>query len=194
MQCCMCGGLLLARPYPAHFAVSCASNDSSLDADLPFQCSLRSCREVQNHTMQVADELAGEMRVLALDEFFVTDVADAVILNRLFSRLWELGMVLVSTSNRAPDALYEGGLQRVLFLPFIDRLKVSSSCFAFVNGHDLAGRQHEFSQTLSTPLYVAPRAAKTPVKSLSECHRTGIAASPALTQPALRPLVHGKLL
>lgn len=89
--------------------------------------------------MQVADELAGEMRVLALDEFFVTDVADAVILNRLFSRLWELGLVLVSTSNRAPDALYEGGLQRVLFLPFIDRLKVSAAVL-LVQGHDLAGR------------------------------------------------------
>ena len=42
----------------------------------------------------------------------------------VFSRMWELGVALVSTSNRAPDALYEGGIQRVLFLPFIDRLKV----------------------------------------------------------------------
>lgn len=73
---------------------------------------------------RVADALSRDTKVLALDEFFVTDVADATILHRLFDRLWDSGLVLVATSNRAPDKLYEGGLQRKLFLPFIQRLKV----------------------------------------------------------------------
>ncbi|PSC67543.1 lactation elevated 1 isoform X1 [Micractinium conductrix] len=71
----------------------------------------------------VADEIVDGTRVLCLDEFFVTDVADAMILHRLFARLWDRGLTLVATSNRHPDALYEGGLQRNLFLPFINRLK-----------------------------------------------------------------------
>lgn len=75
---------------------------------------------------RVADEVAAAAHVLCLDELFVTDVADAMILHRLFGRLWDRGVVLVATSNRRPDALYEGGLQRALFMPFIERLK--SAC------------------------------------------------------------------
>ncbi|GAV82329.1 AFG1_ATPase domain-containing protein [Cephalotus follicularis] len=71
----------------------------------------------------VAGEISDEAILLCLDEFMVTDVADALILNRLFRQLFSNGVILVSTSNRAPDNLYEGGLQRDLFLPFISTLK-----------------------------------------------------------------------
>ncbi|XP_045809967.1 AFG1-like ATPase isoform X1 [Trifolium pratense] len=71
----------------------------------------------------VAGEISGDAVLLCLDEFMVTDVADALILNRLFRHLFSKGIILVSTSNRAPDNLYEGGLQRDLFLPFIATLK-----------------------------------------------------------------------
>lgn len=84
----------------------------------------------------VADEFAAKTRILCLDEFQVWDIADAMILGRLLSVLFERGVTLVATSNCAPDDLYPNGLQRDLFLPAIERIKTHCHTFELDSGTD----------------------------------------------------------
>lgn len=84
----------------------------------------------------VAADLFAEANLLCLDEFSVTDIADAMLLGRLFSRLFELGMVVVATSNVDPSRLYEDGLNRALFLPFITLMQQQMDIIALQSPKD----------------------------------------------------------
>ncbi|KQT42889.1 ATPase [Aureimonas sp. Leaf454] len=99
----------------------------------------------------VGASIASEARLLCFDEFTVTDVADAMILSRLFKVLFAEGVVLVATSNVAPDDLYRNGLNRPLFLPFVDDLKQHADVVRLD-----AATDYRMATLGSADLYVTP--------------------------------------
>ncbi|MBS1167017.1 MAG: AFG1-like ATPase [Proteobacteria bacterium] len=99
----------------------------------------------------VARGLADEVRLLCFDEFSVTDIADAMLLGRLFGRLFDLGLMLVATSNVAPDRLYWDGLNRASFLPFVGLLKERCEIIHLKDGAD-----HRLEGLSVADVYLAP--------------------------------------
>jgi cell division protein ZapE len=117
------------------------------------QAALHEARKtgVDDAIKPVAEGIAARTRLLCFDEMQITDIADAMIVGRLFEQLFDRGCVVVTTSNRVPDDLYKDGLNRQLFLPFIalikDRLVV----------HELASdRDHRQDRLSGSTVYFTP--------------------------------------
>jgi cell division protein ZapE len=103
----------------------------------------------------VADAVADGATLLCFDEMQITDITDAMLVGRLFERLFERGVVVVTTSNRAPDELYKEGLNRQLFLPFIALIKDR------VEVHELASAtDHRLDRLAGAPVYHTPLGAE----------------------------------
>ena len=85
---------------------------------------------------RAADKLMSGGRIICFDEMEVRDIADAMIIRRLFLAMWDRGMILVTTSNRPPDSLYLDGLHRDRFLPFISDLNTRLNIHEIASGQD----------------------------------------------------------
>ncbi len=122
-----------------------------------IQAGLHAARQtgVDDAILPVADKVAAEVRVLCFDEMQITDIADAMIVGRLFERLFAAGVVVVTTSNRLPDELYKDGLNRQLFLPFIELLKARMVVWELTSPTDY--RQNLLS---GSPVYFSPADSK----------------------------------
>ena len=130
----------VARKRRTHFHVFMGEVHRLIDAWRKGDAAARKAQFGQHRgddpIPPVADVVAGQARLLCFDEFQVTDIADAMILGRLFTALFDRGVTLVATSNRVPDALYRNGINRQLFLPFIDLLKAQAEVVSVAGEHD----------------------------------------------------------
>ncbi len=109
-------------------------------------------RGVDDAIAPVAADVAASVRLLAFDEMQISDITDAMIVGRLFEALFTAGVVVVTTSNRVPDDLYKDGLNRQLFLPFIEQLKQRMVVWELASPTDYRQDRLTGSPTYFTPL------------------------------------------
>ncbi|MFY0679195.1 MAG: AFG1 family ATPase [Thalassovita sp.] len=100
----------------------------------------------------VAAEVVKDVKVLAFDEMQITDITDAMIVGRLFEILFKAGVVVITTSNRVPDDLYKDGLNRQLFLPFIEELKTHMVVWELISPNDYRQNRLQGAQVYFSPI------------------------------------------
>ena len=117
------------------------------------QAALHEARKtgVDDAIRPVAEKIAEDLRLLSFDEMQITDIADAMIVGRLFQMLFDRGVTVVTTSNRVPDDLYKDGLNRPLFLPFIQLLKDRLDVREIESETDYRQHRLEGAQVYFTP-------------------------------------------
>jgi len=126
----------------------------------------------------VARGLASEAKLLCFDEFHVTDITDAMILARLFEALWvNEGVVVIATSNRSPDTLYENGLNRSRLLPFIDMMSEHFIIHPFDGDLD-----HRLRALTAAPIYHVPMGAKSEAAIAAAWDRLTRGGQPVLSE------------
>lgn len=114
-------------------------------------------RGEQDTVRPVAEAVAAQVRLLCFDEMQITDIADAMIVGRLFEQLFAAGTTVVTTSNRVPDDLYKDGLNRQLFLPFIALLKERMVVRELASERDHRQDRLAGAQVYFTPVDAAAR-------------------------------------
>jgi cell division protein ZapE len=151
------------RKRRAHFHAFMAEVHADIDAWRRGDAAERKARFGTNKgddpIAPTAELISQKARLLCFDELHVTDIADAMILGRLFEGLFARGVTLVATSNRAPDDLYAGGINRQLFMPFIAMIKERLEVVKVAGPKDFRLDRLKGAQVYFSPIEPATEAA-----------------------------------